>query len=154
MNLTASANVTVRPAKPEERKDIERLIRACGKHVADYFAMRNTDDYWAAGEVWVLYVWEEAVAFTVLHPLKREPVQSLYQIGVHPDWRGLGLATLLAERAMEAHPDKPTLRLVVSEGNSGAAKMYGHKWKLVDGGRKETRRNGFVIQFEGVPSWI
>ena len=143
----------VRPALPDERKEVERLIRTCGKHVADYFAMRNTDEYWRNGEVWLAKWGEPIVGFTVLHPLKRENVQSLYQVGVHPEWRGMNIATYLLSEAMAAYRDKPVLRLVVSEDNKGAQAMY-VKWGLLAGPRKETRRNGYVIPFEGVPKWI
>lgn len=149
----APGTLEIRQGQPQERKDVEKVIRACGKHVRDYFDMRNTDDYWANGEVWVAWWGKVIVGFTVLHPLKREPVQSLYQVGVHPEWRGLNIATFLLREAMKAHPDQRTLRLVVSEENTGARAMY-MKWGLVELGRKETRRNGFVLQFEGVPSWI
>lgn len=143
----------VRKAKPEERKEVERLIRTVGKHVSDYFAMRNTDEYWNKGEVWVATWGGIYVGFAVVHPLKREPVQSLYQVGVHPEWRGLKVATSLLLMALSEHPDKQTLRLVVNEDNAGAIKMY-ERWGLTRGKRRETRRNGFVIEFEGVPTWI
>lgn len=139
-------------ADPGDRKLIEKLIRAVGKHVRDYFDMRNTDEYWSNGEVWVCWADQEPVAFAVIHPLKREPVQSLYQIGVHPEWRGLGIATRLMKWATLAHQDKPTIRLVVSEGNVGARRMY-LLWGLTQKGTRETRRNGMVVEFEGVPSW-
>lgn len=140
-------------ADPGDRKLIEKLVRACGKHVRDYFDMRNTDDYWRDGEVWVCWAGaDEPIAFATVHPLKREPVQSLYQIGVHPEWRGLGIATKLMVVAMAAHRDKPTLRLVVSEGNVVARRMY-LLWGLTQGQTRPTRRNGLVVEFEGVPRW-
>lgn len=153
MPNVAPGVLEVRQADVTDRKEIEKLIRLCGKHVSDYFAMRNTDEYWSRGEVWVARWGYVYVGFAVVHPLKREPVQSLYQVGVHPEWRGLGIGTSLLLRAMEAHPEKRILRLVVSEGNTGAIAMY-EKWGLENKGRKETRRNGYVFAFEGEPRWM
>lgn len=149
----APGKLTIDRADPGDRKEIERLIRACGKHVSDYFAMRNTDDYWEAGEVWVAKWGEVHVGFCVVHPLKREPVQSLYQIGVHPEWRGMKIATALIDRALREHPDKPLLRLVVSPENAPGVRMY-EAWGLELIEKKPTRRNGDVFVYEGVPKWM
>lgn len=148
----APGSLNIRRAQPEERKALEKLVRVCGKNVADYFAMRNTTEYWERGEVWLAEWGSIYVGFAVVHPLVREDVQSLYQVGVHPEWRGLKIATTLLYRAMEAHPSKPVLRLVVSEDNQPAIRMY-EAWGLQRIDRKETRRNGFVYMYGGKPKW-
>lgn len=148
-------------AEPRHRKDVERLVRICGPHVKDYFEMRNLNEYWEAGEVWqgraVEGVGEGTlvptypVAFAVVHRLKREPVLSLYDIGVHPEWRGIGVASALMERIWSAEKAE-RLRLVVSEDNTDAIAAY-VRWGLIPDEPRLTKRNGFVIPFEGVPRW-
>ncbi len=141
-----------RRAVEAERYETERLIRACGAQVRDYFDMRGREDYWRWGEIWVCEWQDTLVAFTVMHPLKREPVFSMYQVGVHPEWRGLGLATKLVLTAMASDKSKRTLRLVTNEDNEEAIAMY-RRWGLEDRGLRETRRNGMVRVFEGEPKW-
>ena len=150
-------NVRVRRAEPEERKKVEQLIRACGKNVRDYFEMRNKDEYWANGEVWVAIVFREGVAdelvgFAVVHPLKREPVLSLYDIGVHPEWRGFGVGTKLMMGVWLGNPDHDRIRLVVDKENKVAQRVY-LSWGLTRTGERETRRNGTVYSYEGAPTW-
>jgi ribosomal protein S18 acetylase RimI-like enzyme len=141
-----------RRATIDERAQVDKLVRRCGPDVRDYFDMRNLDEYWQSGEVWVAAFANTPVAFAVVHPLKREPVQSLYDIGVHPAWRRLGIAKGLLQAALSAHPSKPRLRLVVSDDNLEAQGFY-KSLNLSFGGAKLTRRNGTVFRYEGEPQW-
>lgn len=150
-------NFHFRRAIVAEQKDVEKLVRVCGKHVRDYFDMRNKDEYWTQGEVWGGWTLKdgkdvECIAFAVVHALKREPVLSLYDVGVHPEWRGLHVATMLMSTIWMAYPEARAIRLVVSEGNKDAIAMY-ERWGLAFIERRETRRNGFALAYEGRPEW-
>ena len=145
----------VSQALPEDRRDVERLVRQCGKEVRDYFDMRNLDAYWDSGSVWMLHVSpvEEPVGFAVVYMQRRKPVLSLYDIGVHPEWRRFGLGTALMYGVFGWYREKhgaERLRLVVSATNDVAIGTY-RKWGLEALELKETRRNGTVAVMEGVP---
>jgi ribosomal protein S18 acetylase RimI-like enzyme len=100
-----------------DRKRLEReVIRPCGKHVRTYFEMRYLDDYYRKGTVWRLG-W---VGFAVAVPLKRSEVTSLYEFGIVPEFRGLGMARKLLKAVNVGRP----LRLVVSEDNVEAHDFY------------------------------
>jgi ribosomal protein S18 acetylase RimI-like enzyme len=148
-------NLHVARAIREERSELEQVVRACGPQVRDYFEMRNLDDYWNNGFVWkARWLRGEAIqaiiAFAVINVLKREPVISLYDIGVHPVWRGLGVATKLMQGVWMAYPDREELRLVVNEDNKDAILVY-QRWGLEIVERKATRRHGFVYKMRGRP---
>lgn len=146
------AGLRITRAPEERRKELETVIKACGSFVRDYFDMRNTKDYWAQGLVWAVECAGEYVAFAVVVPLKTQPVLSLYNIGVLPQWRGAGIATLLMQHIWRQHPDHPIIRLVSSRGNTEAFRLYA-AWGLQHQGVKTTRRNGDVDMWEGRPAW-
>jgi GNAT superfamily N-acetyltransferase len=111
---------TVRPAEPHERQQVERCVRACGKWVRTYFDMRNLPERYDAGHVWIATEDGRIAAFAVAVPLKRSPVTSLYEFGVHPAWRRTGVGRQLLIACAVGRP----LRLVVDAENGQAAMFY------------------------------
>lgn len=141
---------TIRRATVRDRAVIEGVVRRCGKHVRDYFGIRNLIDFYKRGNVWLVEA-PLPSAFAVAKPLVREPVISLYEIGVIPEARGRGIAGELL-RAINQQPEYTdrTWRLVVNEDNEHARRVYEHLGLAVvshdftKGGRPIIRMEGRI----------
>jgi ribosomal protein S18 acetylase RimI-like enzyme len=118
--VKAIERVGVRPAKPHERQEVERTVRACGKWVRTYFDMRNLPELYERGCVWIATEDGAIAAFAVAVPLKRSDVTSLYEFGVHPEWRRVGVGRALLKVCAQGRP----LKMVVDAENGQAALFY------------------------------
>lgn len=146
---------TVQQALPVDRKAVEQLVKACGKQVRSYFDYRALDNYWLEGHVWAMMLAgvDQPVGFAVVYPQIRKPVLSLYELGIHPEWRRFGLGTKLMQAIWGYYTERlhiERLRLVVNESNKVAIDVY-RKWGLEAIELKETKKNGQVLVMEGQP---
>lgn len=111
--------IVIRQATLDDRKRVEKCVRAIGKFVKTYFDMRSTEDYYNNGFVWLAEIPGEdtVLGFAVCPLLKRSFVASLYEMGVLPELQGLGLGERLIRTASCGRP----LRLVVDHDNPAVA---------------------------------
>jgi predicted GNAT family acetyltransferase len=151
MNENAHTNndaqsFSVRTATLTDRATVEMIVKQCGKHVRDYFGIRNLIDFYRKGEVFIVED-PSPIAFAVAKPLIREQVISLYEIGVVPYKRGQGIATKLMYHIDTLHPDR-TWRLVVNDDNAPARIAYerlglkAYAYDKTKGGRPIIRMEG------------
>jgi ribosomal protein S18 acetylase RimI-like enzyme len=151
MNENAHTNnnapsCSVRTATFTDRATVEAIVRQCGKHVRDYFGIRNLIDFYRKGEVFIVED-PQPIAFAVAKPLIREQIISLYEIGVLPHKRGQGIATLLMRHIDALHPDREW-RLVVNDDNEPARIAYerlglrAYAYDKTKGGRPIIRMQG------------
>jgi len=137
---------SVRTATLTDRFLVETIVRQCGKHVSDYFGIRNLIDFYRKGEVFIVED-DSPIAFAVAKPLIREQVISLYEIGVVPHKRGQGIATKLMYHIDALHPNR-TWRLVVNDDNEPARIAYerlglkAYAYDKTKGGRPIVRMEG------------
>jgi ribosomal protein S18 acetylase RimI-like enzyme len=138
--------MNMRSTTMDEKETVAAVVKACGKEVKTYFDIRNLNDYFQAGHVWVMEDNDEMVAFAVAVPLKKSPVVSLYEIGVKPEHRRRGILTLMLNHLRSVHPDR-LIRLVVGETNIEARAAY-----LCRGfrevGTSVTRKGQFIVKME------
>lgn len=138
---------SVRRATFEDRATVEALVRACGKHVSDYFAIRNLKDFYKSGHVWLAHRNDAPVGFAVAKPLIREQIISLYEIGVVPEIRGHGIATTIMQTVDAEYPNREW-RLVVNDDNVDARIAYerlglrAYAYDFTRGGRPIVRMQG------------
>jgi ribosomal protein S18 acetylase RimI-like enzyme len=113
--------VRARTASLAERPVVEALVKAVGREVKTYGDIHGLREHYQAGHVWLYDEPPRApVGFAVAVDLKREPVTSVYEFGVHPDSRrkGFGRAFLL-----DLAGDR-TVRLVTGVDNTTAINFY------------------------------
>lgn len=110
----------IRQARADEQRAVERCIRACGRFVHNYHDIRNRDTYYAAGNVWIAEKDGAIVGYAVVHPLQRERVASVYEFGVHPEYRRAGIGRQLLHECAAGR----SLRLLVDEHNGAAVLFY------------------------------
>lgn len=140
-------DINFRTAADEERQDVEALVKQCGKFVRDYFGLRNLAVYWAKGQVFVADTPAgELVAFAVAPDLVRHPWTTIHEIGVHPNWRRLGVGARFV-RFLCAMSPHHSLRLVCDVRNEPALALYGSMgFKQL--GARENRRGDTIVDLE------
>lgn len=122
-------------------------MRQCGKQVSDYFGIRNLVDFYRKKEVyWVENT--EPIAFAIAKPLIKQPVISLYEIGVIPSMRGKGVASTLIHHINDLYPNR-IWRLVVNEDNQTARIAY-QRLGLKEYAYDKTRGGRPIVRMEGV----
>ena len=137
----------VKTATILDRQLIESIVRQCGKQVSDYFGIRNLVDFYRKKEVyWVENT--EPIAFAIAKPLIKQPVISLYEIGVIPSMRGKGVASTLIHHINDLHPNR-VWRLVVNEDNQTARIAY-QRLGLKEYAYDKTRGGRPIVRMEGV----
>jgi len=137
----------VKTATILDRQLVESVVRQCGKQVADYFGIRNLVDFYRKKEVyWVEN--DEPIAFAIAKPLIKQPVISLYEIGVIPSMRGKGVASALIYHINDLHPNR-VWRLVVNEDNHTARIAY-QRLGLKEYANDKTRGGRPIVRMEGV----
>lgn len=137
---------SVRRATLEDRGIVETLVRVCGKHVSDYFAIRDLKDFYKKGHVWLAFD-PSPVGFALAKPLIRSEVISLYEIGVVSAFRGQGIARHMMKTIDAEYPDR-IWRLVVNDDNVEARLAYerlglkAYAYDFTRGGRPIIRMEG------------
>lgn len=146
---TPDNSCSVRRATIEDRGIVETLVRLCGKHVSDYFAIRDLKDFYKKGHVWLAFS-PSPVAFALAKPLIRSEVISLYEIGVLEIYRGQGIARQLMKTIDAEYPDR-IWRLVVNDDNVEARIAYErlglkpYAYDFTRGGRPIVRMEGKLL---------
>lgn len=114
--------ITIEPASLADKIEIDLLVKKCGKHVRDYFGIRNLEEFYKSGYVWIIRE-SQIIAFAVAVPLKKSQVISLYEIGVDPDHQKKGHAKRLLQHIQEIYPDRD-YHFVVNETNFDGRAAY------------------------------
>jgi len=137
----------VKTATILDRQLIESIVRQCGKQVSDYFAIRNLVDFYRKKEVyWVGN--SEPIAFAIAKPLIKQQVISLYEIGVIPSMRGMGVASDLIYHINDLYPNR-LWRLVVNEDNQTARIAY-QRLGLKEYAYDKTKGGRPIVRMEGI----
>jgi ribosomal protein S18 acetylase RimI-like enzyme len=139
--MSICGNIEIRRAMLNEKKEIDLLVKKCGKHVSDYFGIRNLEDFYKLGHVWVVSG-ERIIAFAVAVPLKRTPTISLYEIGVDPEHRQKGHAKKLLQHIQTIYPERE-YSFVVNESNVEGRATYNKLGFKVD--RYDVTKSGRCI---------
>lgn len=142
--------IKVRPVNVDEIAGLKYLVKLCGKEVKTFFDLRRPLEECAeAGDLLLAEVGGEWAGFAYAVPLKREAMISLYEIGTHPEFRRMGVASALMNYLRERHPERG-IRLVVSETNIAARATYVAKgFKIVDYGI--TKKGQPIVRMELTP---
>lgn len=139
--------VNFRTARHDERKDVEALVKRCGKFVRDYFGMRGLEKYWAKGQVFLAETPKgELVGFAVAPDLVRKPWTTIHEIGIDPTWQRMGIASRFV-RFLCAMSPHHRLRLVCDVRNDAALALYG-SLGFRQLAARENRRGDTIVDLE------
>jgi ribosomal protein S18 acetylase RimI-like enzyme len=137
---------SVKTATILDRQLVEGIVRQCGKQVSDYFGIRNLVDFYRKKQVY----WIEdtqPIGFAIAKPLIKQEVISLYEIGVIPSMRGMGVASALLYHINDLYPNR-SWRLVVNEDNQIARIAY-QRLGLKEYAYDKTRGGRPIVRMEG-----
>lgn len=146
--MNMCSNIGIRQAAINEQEEIAALVKRCGKHVRDYFGIRNLKDMYLNGHVWIVAN-DIIIAFAVAVPLKRSPIISLYEIGVDPDYRRQGHAKKLLKHIQKIYPERD-YAFVVNESNIEGRAAYNklgfkvNRYDVTKSGRCIVRMGGKI----------
>lgn len=141
-------NVTVRKADRNEMQEVREVVKRCGKYVRDYSGIRNLEEFYDKGWVYVAHLNEQPdiVGFCVCRHNVRNPWSTIYEIGTVPEARQNGVARALVNVAGTDSPHEH-IRLVVDATNVEALTFYATLGFTMLGSRKN-RRGDTILDLE------
>jgi ribosomal protein S18 acetylase RimI-like enzyme len=116
--------VSFRSAEWVEEPEIKQLVKDCGKFVRTYSGIRNLQQLFEKGSVYVAETTEERkVAFAVVAHLVRKPFSSIYEIGTHPEFQRHGIGRRFISYIQHVSPHN-AIRLVCDARNEQGLNFY------------------------------
>lgn len=146
--MSAVPTINFRAAWPGDAAAVREVVRACGRFVRTYSGIRNLDQLYARGHVYIAHDWNAGriAGFAVCPHLIRKNWSSVYEIGVHPDYQRAGIGRDMITYLLGVSPHR-RLRLVCDERNDGGLAFY-QAVGFRELGRRQNRSGETIVDLE------